>query len=486
MKDEGLENSVITLSTRGWPIRRIERELGISRARIRRILGLNAGARDTTGKGLIPVKKPGTSKLDPYKEAIALFLEKYNNATGQRVFEHLKDNGYQGGKTIVGDYLLSIRRPGSKKPIRMVETDPGQRAAHDWSDYNIKFTSGGNEMITKVTFFSYILAYSRRQYIEVVADKTQRTLMRCLINAFIYLDGVPLEIKSDNQKACVDRWESGQPVFNQEFLKFASHYRFVPLTIRPRRPVENLKVERPFYYLELSFLNAREFKNLEDLKEQLQKWLNDVNDVRIHGTTKQRPLDMHVQEHAHLQPLPNQHYDTSHVERLVVNPESCVYWKGYMYVVPPKYMFELCPVRITDDSFSIYSPQGELIVTHALAREGQKDRYVGAKQLSGKTPDLPLGDIISRLEAMGPDMIEFIGQVKRHKKGSWRHHLRALLALKVNYRVEDILLAVRRAIDYKVFEYGNIEGFLSNNATPRYGMKLNFKPNNKDNDQDQR
>jgi transposase len=485
MKDEGLENSVITLSARGWPIRRISRELGISRVRIRRILDQNTGARDTTGGGTVPVKKPGTSKLDPYKETIALFLDKYSKATNQRVFEHLKDKGFDGGKTIVGDYLLSIRRPGSKKPVRMVETDPGQRAAHDWSDYNIKFTTGGNGLITKVTFFSYILAYSRRQYIEVVADKTQRTLMRCLINAFIYLDGVPLEIKSDNQKACVDRWESGQPVFNKEYLKFASHYRFLPLTIRPGRPVENLKVERPFYYLELSFLNAREFKDIDDLKEQLQKWLNDVNDVRIHGTTKQSPLDLHVQEHAHLQPLPNQHYDTSHVENLVVNPESCVYWKGYMYVVPPKYMFEICPVRITDDSVIIYSPLGELIATHPLAKEGQKDRYVGAKQLSGKTPDLPLADIVRRLEAMGPDMVEFIGQIKRHKAGSWRHHIRALLALKVNYKVEDILLAVKRATEYKVYDYRTIEGFLSNMAKPRHGMKLNFKTNNTNDEQDQ-
>ena len=77
--------------------------------------------------------------------------------------------------------------------------------------------------------------------------------------------------------------------------------------------------------------------------------------ARIHGTTKQRPLDLHVQEHAHLQPLPAWHYDTSHVENLVVNQESCVYWKGYMYVVPPKYMFDICPVRITDESVIIYS-----------------------------------------------------------------------------------------------------------------------------------
>jgi len=41
--------------------------------------------------------------------------------------------------------------------------------------------------------------YSRRQYIEVVEDKSQRTLFECLVYAFMYFDGVAREIKSDNQ-----------------------------------------------------------------------------------------------------------------------------------------------------------------------------------------------------------------------------------------------------------------------------------------------
>lgn len=47
-------------------------------------------------------------------------------------------------------------------------------------------------------------------------------------------------------------------------------------------------MERPFYYLERSFLNGREFRDRDDLKEQLRKWLTDVNDVRIHGTKRMR------------------------------------------------------------------------------------------------------------------------------------------------------------------------------------------------------
>jgi len=478
MKDESLENTVITLHVqKQWSIRRISRELNISRKRIRRLLVSNSVLRDTTPESEITPKKKRPSKLDPYKEFISELLEKYSDITGQRVYEHLKQRDYDGGITIVHDYLKSIRKVGSKTPVRMVETDPGQRGAHDWSDYNIPFTYTGKT--EQVTFFSYILGYSRRQYIEVVDDKKQQTLFRVLIGAFIYLDGVPREIKSDNQKACVDRWEARRPVFNAKYLDFATYYRFRPLTITPGKPRENLKIERPFSYLERSFLNGREFKDKDDLKKQLRQWLTQVNDVRKHGTTRKRPIDMYIEEHPFLQPLPANHFDTSLVTHKVVNQESCILWEGYQYVVPEKYMYELCPIRITEDQMVIYSPAGEQIACHPLAEKGRKERYVGIHQKPRSKPDLVIADVISRLEAISPEMSNYIEQVKRHKPSSWRHHLRSLLALKVNYRVEDILVAVRRAWQYKVFESGAIERFLEKNCEPRYSIKLSFKPKNK-------
>lgn len=472
MKNEQLTNTLVALHQQGWSIRRLSRELGVSRGRIRRLLSANADQRQATARVVVksPVKRQ--SKLDPYKESIAQLIDQYKDITGQRIYEHITEQGFEGKISIVREYLKTVRPKTPKTPIRLVETDPGQRAAHDWSDYRICFT--GSDQQEQVTFFSYILAYSRRQYIEIVENKTQKTLFRALINAFIYLDGVPHEIKADNQKACVDRWEMGRPVFNAKYLEFASHYHFRPLTITPRRPTENLKIERPFYYLEKSFLNGREFSNREDLKTQLLGWLNDVNDLRIHATTRERPIERYITEHPHLQILPAQHYDTSQVLHLVVNLESCVQWKGYQYVVPSKYICETCPVRITEDHLTVYCPTGEQLVVHPLARPGQKERYVGRHQKSNQSTLPSISDVIERLQAFSPEMKDYIEILKRHKPKTWRYHLRGLLALKINYRIEDILIAVRRAEEYKVFDSTTIERFLSHNSESRYPVKLTF------------
>ena len=477
MKDEQLENLIVTLyHGQGWSIRRLSREFCVSRKRIRRILVSKRVLRDTTLRDRIGTKKPRPSKLDPYKNYIGELLEKYPDITAQRIFELICEKGFDGEITILRYHLKDFRQVAIKTPLTMVETDPGQRAAHDWSDYNITFTL--SRKTERVTFFSYILSYSRRQYMSLVDDKTQGTLFRELIAAFIYLDGVPLEIKSDNQKACVDHWEMGKAVFNHKYLELATHYRFRPLTITPGKPTENLKVERPFYYFERSFLKGRQFRDREDLGRQLGEWLIKVNDQRIHGTTRRKPIEMYQQELPFLQRLPVHHFDTSQIEHLTVNQESCVQWKGYHYVVPQQYMHEVCAVRITEDQLEVYSRRGEKIASHPLAEKGRKERYVGKPQKTAKKVMVPIADVVRRLEDFAPEMEAYIQQIKRHKLSSWGYHLRRLLALKAVYHIDDILLAVRRAQQYKVFDAATIEGFLQNNSEPRYSARLSFKPKN--------
>ena len=89
---------------------------------------------------------------------------------------------------------------------------------------------------------------------------------------------------------------------------------------------------------------------------------------------------MYIEEHPHLQVLPKSHFDTSQVAHLVVNQESCVQWKDYQYVVSEKYMYEVCPMRITEDQLLVYSSAGDVLACHPLAEKDQKERYVGVHQ----------------------------------------------------------------------------------------------------------
>ena len=472
MKDESLENNIVCLHALGWPVRRLSREFKISRERVDRILRDNKNAREGD-RDPNPSVKQRSSKLDGFKQQIGEILDKYsdNPPTNQRVLELIREKGYDGGRSILGDYLAAIRGGKKPDPVTCVETAPGQRGSHDWSEYHIPFTGSGKT--EKVIFFSFILNNSRRQLVDIVEDQKQITLFKCLTNAFIYFDGVPKEVKGDNQKACVDRWEYGRPVFNKKFLDFASHYRFRPLTITPRKPVENLKVERPFYYLEKNFLNSRSFINRDDLRKQLREWLLQVNDQRVHRTTGKKPIEMYHQEFASLLSLPKMHYDTSVTGHRIVNGEACIEWDTYYYAVPGQYMGKSCLVRQRDGQVIIYSPSFEQIRCYPLAEKGRKDKYIGRRPNTPKaTPGTSTKEVIRRLEEMGSVMSEYIKQVKKHKPGSYRSHLRRVLSLKVNYYSDDIIMAVRRGLKYKVYDAGSIENFLEVNASKKNEIRL--------------
>jgi transposase len=471
MKDEAFENSVIYHRLQGWSIRRLAREYHCGRERVIRILAQNERRRS---EGVNPLKSPKVhpSKLDPFKEHIQELLQKFGNITVQRIFEQLLEKGYPGKITMVEVYVSKIRSSKSKQVIRCVETAPGQRAAHDWSEYMIEFTSSqGREH--KVTFFSYILGYSRRQWIEVVEDKTQRSLFECLVHAFMYFDGVAREIRSDNQKVCVDRWECGQPIFNRHYLGFASHYGFRPLTIHPGKPTENLKIERPFYYLETNFIGGRRFRDKNDLKEQLTSWLTQVNDARVHRTTRRKPIDMFLEEIPCLVPLPTAHYDTSLIVYRVVNQESCVNYQGYYYFVPGDYLFKSCPLRVTSDKVIIYSHDFKLLTSHPLAEKGATGRYIGLPPTHTHARVLKLSEVTQRLSAMGEIMQQYAQKLTLQKKDP-TPALNALLALKVHYFTEDILKAVSRAMDHGVYDIKTIERFLKTHAQGRDAIKTLF------------
>jgi len=435
----------------------------------------NQKNRETENAALEATTQKRASKLDPYKDIIQGLLEKHADITNERVYEIIQGKGYQGKITTLRDFLVEVRGKKAGEPIFCVETAPGQRGSHDWSEYNISYTQDG--VREKTIFFSFILNYSRRQYIELVDDKTQMTLLNCLINTFVYLDGVTQEIKSDNQKTCVDKWELGKPVFNKTFLEFATHYHFAPLTIHPGKPRENLKIERPFYYLETNFLNGRTFKNKQDLAQQLQQWLLYYNDTRTHRTTMQRPIDLYQKEMPYLQPLPRVHYDTGQFAYRVVNNESAIEWNGYFYMVPRGYLHETCPVRATSTELIIYSPQFAKLKQYTLAPKGSNDKYIGRhKNESGTaTSPNPL-ELIERLDTLGTIVQGYVRELKAHRPSDYPNHLQHILSLKVQYYTDDLIIAIRRASEYKIYDASSIENFLSVNAQKKNEVNIPPKP----------
>jgi transposase len=101
-----------------WPVRKIERQLNIGWKTIRKYL--DTPAQDATHR-LRP------SKLDPFKGAIAEWLEKDPRVTAAVIEQKLRSLGYQGGHSIIREHVRDVRPAPPKRAFVRMEPLAGER-----------------------------------------------------------------------------------------------------------------------------------------------------------------------------------------------------------------------------------------------------------------------------------------------------------------------------------------------------------------------
>ncbi|HKI37623.1 MAG TPA: IS21 family transposase [Gemmataceae bacterium] len=461
--NEELRHEIVRRRQGGASMRRIARDLGLTRETVQSVLrrwqAERAGQESADG---VPARRP--SRLDPYNETIRQLLARYPDVTIVRVFQELRAQGFTGGLTVVRERVLELRPQPLREPVRRFETLPGVQAQMDYSSYDIDFTE---ECRRRVHLFSYVLGYSRRQYLRFVESQDLPTTLREHVRAFAHLGGVAATCLYDTRKVVVLRHGDEGPLYNPKFLAFATHYGFTPQACRVRRGQTKGKVERPFWYAETNLLNGRTFRSLAHLNEVTAWWLAQVADVRVHRETKQRPLDRHAEEHPHLLPLPATPYDMASVAYRVVNVEGFVVYQQNSYSVPWRYLGQALPVRVTETEVIVYGARLEEIARHRLWPRGQTG------QRSEEKAHRPSADprrhealLRQRFAELGPLGERFLDGLLRGQRYGKEQALK-LLALQGSYTRVDLLAALERAVRFGAYTLSAVERILAAQARPK-------------------
>ena len=454
-----LEQALILMHHEGQSIRELSRQFQLGRNTVRRILRAHAQRRDM-GHDVLTKRFRRASKLDGFDSEIKKLLEKYPEMTGLRIYEELKEMGYAGGVSILRERLKKLRPP-KREPVIRFETDPGQQGQCDWSPYRIPFIRSGKG---QVQCFSYILGFSRRQYIDFTLHRDFYTLIRRHQDAFQYYGGVPKECLYDSEKTVVLRWECGRPVFNPAFTSFITHYQCKPIAIRGRAETKG-KIEAPFKYVEGNLLNGRDFQDLEDLRATAQWWLKEKSDLHIHDTTRHSPLELFSQER--LQPLPLHPYDCSEVALRVCNADGFIEFETNLYSAPSEHIADILSLKATEQEILIYSPEIDLIARHQRYPAGLGKRVENPDHFKTKKMRYGLEPVREAFLALGEMAEVFLkGLTERHPRNCG-FQARSILRMKEHYQSDDIHGAIEHAIRYQAFEAKAIERILRAKAIPR-------------------
>jgi len=300
--------------------------------------------------------------------------------------------GYVGAYTAVKRYLAAIRPEYDPKPYEVrFETKAGVQAQVDFARFVVEFTDEPG-VARIVWLFGLVLGYSRFLFARYVLHQDLQTLLRCHMQAFEALGGVPIEILYDRMKTAVTgEDDQGHIVYNASLLALAKHYRFQPRACRPYRAKTKGKVERPFRYIREDFFLGRSFRNMEDLNAQLIAWLDTVANVRVHGTTQRIVAEAFAEEQEELQRLPEHRFNAVlKLERRVTH-DGFVAVGGNFYSVPDRTRriveIEQLPdlVRIID--------RGIVVAEHPVL-EGRRQYRIDRRHRTGRpqprTPERPM------------------------------------------------------------------------------------------------
>lgn len=463
---QDLEHLIVTMHAQGWSIRALSRHFEVGRNTVRRMVRRNQTQRDHGHDLLIKTKiSPRKSKLDPFVPLIEQLLDRFPNITGVRLYEELKEAGYHGGLTILRERLRRLRPKPKKQPVIRFETEAGLQAQMDWSPYTIPFTRAPKK---KVLCFSYILAFSRRQYIDFTEHRDFFTLIRRHLDAFEYFGGVARQCLYDGEKTVLLRWEAARPVYNPAFIAFITHYHCRPIMCRAGRAQTKGKIEAPFQYVQNNLLNARLFENLADLRAKARWWLTEKSDTHVHDTTGRPPLELFLEQEKHaLQPLPLHPYDCSEVALRVCTVDGFLEFETNRYSVPYEYVADILSLKAKEHEILIYSPDLASIARHERLPKGANKTVENPEHRTSKKLRYGLEPVKEAFLALGDKAQTFLCGLKNHYHRNCGFHARAILRLKEQYHSADINSALGHAIAYQAFDSKAIERILKAKAKPR-------------------
>ena len=288
-----------------WPQRRIARHLHIGRHTLAKYLATPAPPTS---------HRTRASKLDAFKPALAELLERDSQAPAPVLLQRLQALGYDGGITILKDYLQAVRKNAAlRRAYVRMEPAAGDRFDIDWGHFGALLYNGTPR---KLYAFCLVECHSRKMCLEFTHSQSFETFVRCHIHAFQALGGCARELWFDNLATAVAEHEGNLVRFNPRFLAFASEYGFIVRACHVAAAWEKGKVERAIGYTRQAFWPLREFTDLHDVNRQVRQWLAEVANQRLHRETRERPIDRFKAEALRALPaIPYDHRDT--VEALV-------------------------------------------------------------------------------------------------------------------------------------------------------------------------
>ena len=266
----------------------------------------------------------------------------------------------------------------------------------------------------------------------------------------------------------------GKVWINPAFKRFAEEYGFKVVILPPGEKERHGIVERSFWYIEDNFLRGRKFSDLEDLNHKADFWRAHTANVRIHGTTKEKPVDRLAREKSLLKPLPWNKSDTffKEVNRLV-HTDFCVSIDTKKYSANPDLIGKYVKVRLFRSHLEIWLDD-KMDCRHTYTKQDRQvlpeheERYktmTGQRQLL-KDAFLRLGDVAKK----------YYEGLKKNRKSAAGYHLQRILKYADRYGADIVAGALAHAARFDAYSADSILRIIQGKKFKASAKKMRHQP----------
>jgi len=399
--------SVRALHEEGTPKKTIARRLGIDRRTVRKYIRcIERGASE-------PRRATVSKKLDLFVEVIEQKVAQ--GLSGVQIYQDLCSRpDFHSCYETVKRAVRVLKRVEPEVYCRM-SFAPGEEAQLDFGDIGMLLVDGEPR---RVWLFAMTLCFSRYSYYELVLDQTVPTFLGAIRRGFEDFGGAPSRIKPDNLKSAVLISALGERYYQEDFFRLCQHYGTLPDAARPMTPTDKGRTERDIGYVKHSCFEGRGLITFEEAKAWLARWRQEVALVRVHGTTRRRPVDLFEEaERVALRPLPADPYEITSFSRHKVRKDCHVHVLSNYYSVPHAFVGTSVTVRTSEQRIEVFA-SGECVAMHERARgrgvsRTQDQHYPPTKRLCSHEIHRRRVELV---RAAGPRTIEYLGRLR---EGPW-------------------------------------------------------------------
>jgi hypothetical protein len=345
--------------------------------------------------------------------------------------------------------------------VRMAESAPGEMAEVDFGRLGLvpHPPSGRRRVLWALVV---VLVFSRHQFVFVTHEQKIPRLIAGLEDAWAFFGGVSHRLIVDNLKQAVTKADRYDPVFERTFEEYAAYRGFTIDPAPPRMPTGKPVVERQVSYVRDSLFRGETWRDRDHVQEQAVRWCLQSAGMRVHGTTRKRPLVVFEnEERAKLLPITRERYDPPTWAECTVHPDHHIQFEKALYSVPTRYLRQMVSVRGDSKLVRIYA-KGELIKTHEKQPPGGRstDHDDYPKELTPYTLRDPQR-MIRQATDLGPQIGRFMQELLSGEL-PWTKIRQAqkLLRLADRFGKGRVDAACRRALAFELLNVRRVESIV--------------------------